>query len=34
MQLHLLPIDAACKEFRVETEAVCAPGKPVEQVFR
>ena len=31
--LQLLTLDVPGREFRVETQAFCAPGKLVEQVF-
>ena len=32
--LQLLTCDTPCGEFRVQSEALCAPGKLVGQVFR
>ena len=32
--LQLLTLDVPGREFRVEAQAFCAPGKLVEQVFR
>ena len=32
--LQLLTFNTFWREFRVESEAICAPGKLLEQVFR